>query len=310
MSKRNLEKMKADNQNMEEYPEKLSRSDAAACPSTPTAINQLPTDSRQSTFDQESIGKAQTAALSSLQVQTIKICPAKLSSVPENEYGKNGFPRIAVGQKVGGKFDTLKFLGFGKYATIWLVKNSVDGKYEAWKITKSDPHYQEKAKGEAQFMEYMVEMGTHKNIVKFLGITEIREKGAIHHALRFEMLGPNLNEVLHQSELKFHPDVLRNMIKQLLKAVEYVHHRGIIQMDIKPENMILHISNNIYHLDLTRANSKSTLKLADFGMAFRTGVGLSDVFPYYQTEHSGKRRKMATGAVQNRVAEVAKTLPP
>uniref|UniRef100_A0A1I7U1W5 Protein kinase domain-containing protein n=1 Tax=Caenorhabditis tropicalis TaxID=1561998 RepID=A0A1I7U1W5_9PELO len=285
MSKRNLGTMETDSQNMEEHPEKLSRSDAPAASPASTGVDQLPTTSHQSTSDQGTSDDTPTA-VPSLQVQPYKIRCAKLSSVPENAYEENGVPRIAVGQEVGGQFDTLKFLGFGTYATIWLVKNKVDGNYEALKITKSDPNYQQKAKRESQFMNYMIQMGTHENIVDYLGITEITENGAIHQALRFEVLGPNLNEVLNQCELKFHPNVLKNMIKQLLKAVEYVHLKGIIHMDIKPANIMFAIceedvqsvatslddSHNIYHLDLAHANSKFTLKLGDFGIAFKTGV--------------------------------------
>uniref|UniRef100_A0A1I7U1W8 Protein kinase domain-containing protein n=1 Tax=Caenorhabditis tropicalis TaxID=1561998 RepID=A0A1I7U1W8_9PELO len=269
MSKRNLGTMETDSQNMEEHPEKLSRSNAPVA--SPTAINQLPTTSRQSTSNQGSSGKAP-----SLQVPTIKISCAELDSVPEDEYGENGFARIDIEQEIGGQFDTLKFLGFGAYATIWLVKNRVDGKYEALKITKSNPDYEETVMREVQFMNYMIKLGTHENIVEFLGFTEINVDRAIHQVLRFEVLGPNLDEVL-QSELKFHPDVLKNMIKQLLKAVEYIHRQHIIHMDIKTENIMFAIcdediqmmairsyaSNNIYHLDLTSADSKFTLKLAD-----------------------------------------------
>uniref|UniRef100_A0A1I7U256 Protein kinase domain-containing protein n=1 Tax=Caenorhabditis tropicalis TaxID=1561998 RepID=A0A1I7U256_9PELO len=109
------------------------------------------------------------------------------------------------------------------------------------------------------------------------------EQGAIHHAMRFKVLGPNLNEILYESAPKFHPDVLKSIIKQLLKAVEYVHKHGIIHMDIKPGNIMIEISEenvgmiaknpktsyNIYLMDLTNANSKLTVKLGDFGMSFQ-----------------------------------------
>uniref|UniRef100_A0A1I7TL39 Protein kinase domain-containing protein n=1 Tax=Caenorhabditis tropicalis TaxID=1561998 RepID=A0A1I7TL39_9PELO len=284
MSKRNLETMETDSQNMEERPEKLSRFDAPADPPS-SGIDHGPTTSHQSTFDQGSSDNA-PIEVPSVQAKPYRIRCAKMSSVPEHAYKENGLPRIAVGQEVDGQFDTLKFLGFGTYATIWLVKNRTDGNYEALKITKSDPKYQRKAKRESAFMKYMIKMGSQENIVKFLGINEIEEKETIHQALRFEVLGPNLNEVLHRCELKFHPNVLKNMIKQLLKAVEYVHQKGIIHMDIKPANIMFAIceenvqniatsldtSCNIYHLDLAHAKSKFTLKLGDFGNSFKTFV--------------------------------------
>uniref|UniRef100_A0A1I7U1W9 Protein kinase domain-containing protein n=1 Tax=Caenorhabditis tropicalis TaxID=1561998 RepID=A0A1I7U1W9_9PELO len=208
-----------------------------------------------------------------------KIRCAKLSSVDEDEYGEEGLLRMDVGYKFGD-YKTLRFLGSGGYATIWLVKNKAERTYEALKITKSYIGDREKAEKEADFMEYMMKMGTHRNIVDFLGGFQITVEDACHLVMRYEVMGPNLYDIIDY-KTKFHPDVVRKMIKHLLKAVEYIHRQHIIHMDIKTENMMFEISHedirdmakstdtthNIYHLDLTRANSKFTLKLADFGLA-------------------------------------------
>uniref|UniRef100_A0A1I7U1V1 Protein kinase domain-containing protein n=1 Tax=Caenorhabditis tropicalis TaxID=1561998 RepID=A0A1I7U1V1_9PELO len=260
MSKRHFAKRTGSVQNLEELSSKKPRSHTPARLQTFPDADQLPTTSRQSTSNKGSSDKVPTAD-PSLQGEPYKIRCAKLSSVPEHAYEENGVPRIAVGQEVGEQFDTLKFLGFGTYATIWLVKNKVDGNYEALKITKSDPDYQRNAKRESQKNNYSSSIAVRSAGTKF-------------------------NEVLNQCDLKFHPNVLKNMIKQLLKAVEYVHLKGIIHMDIKPANIMFAIceedvrnvatslddSHNIYHLDLAHANSKFTLKLGDFGIAFKTGV--------------------------------------
>uniref|UniRef100_A0A1I7U5Q9 Protein kinase domain-containing protein n=1 Tax=Caenorhabditis tropicalis TaxID=1561998 RepID=A0A1I7U5Q9_9PELO len=293
MVKRNFEKMAADSQAIDKRPNvsnKLSRLDAPARLDSTSAdsstdaqySDQLLTADRPSTSDQGSSINASTE-ISFFQLRPYVLIAEMLNSVPEKYYDVGGLPRINVKQTIVDKFETMRFLGYGSYATIWLVKNKVDGDYEALKITKSDPKYQESSLREIRFMKYLLTEGQHKNIVQFLGNFEMTEQGAIHHAMRFKVLGPNLNEILSGSATKFHPDVLRSIIKQLLKAVEYVHKHGIIHMDIKPGNIMIEISEdnvgmiaknpktsyNIYLMDLTNANSRLTVKLGDFGMSFQ-----------------------------------------
>uniref|UniRef100_A0A1I7TP09 Protein kinase domain-containing protein n=1 Tax=Caenorhabditis tropicalis TaxID=1561998 RepID=A0A1I7TP09_9PELO len=125
----------------------------------------------------------------------------------------------------------------------------------------------------------------HKNIVKYLDDFEILDEGMKHHALRLEVLGPTVEKVFDPSLPKFHPNVLKSVITQVLKAVKYIHGINIVHMDIKSNNVMIVIneenireianSNNVestdYRMDLTSAKSTITVKLGDFGIAFNKG---------------------------------------
>jgi renal tumor antigen len=68
-------------------------------------------------------------------------------------------------------------------------------------------------------------------------------------ALVFELMDQNLYEVLVEDK-NLNPKKLKVYMYQLLKAIEYVHSKGIFHRDIKPENVLV---------------KDDCIKLADFG---------------------------------------------
>jgi serine/threonine protein kinase len=51
-------------------------------------------------------------------------------------------------------------------------------------------------------------------------------------------------------------DLIKNILKQILKGLSYVHNEGILHRDLKPQNILLNIVNNSIEV-----------KIADFGLA-------------------------------------------
>uniref|UniRef100_A0A1I7TL41 Protein kinase domain-containing protein n=1 Tax=Caenorhabditis tropicalis TaxID=1561998 RepID=A0A1I7TL41_9PELO len=253
-----------------------------AAPSTSTDIAEpLSTDSPQLTSDQ---GSTQ----SGLSMKSYKLEATPMDSISENSYDKGGLPRIEPGKVLNDEYTVLRFLGRGTYSSIWLSKKNDSGEYNAIKVTKSAYKYRKAAKREIEVMIFVQKEVQHKNIVKYLGNFEILDNEMKHHALRLEVLGPSMEDVFDRSQPKFHPNVLKSMIRQVLEAVKYIHGINIVHMDIKPNNIMIVISEeniqeianseniiiNNYRMDLTSANSKITVKLADFGIAFDKGLSV------------------------------------
>lgn len=70
--------------------------------------------------------------------------------------------------------------------------------------------------------------------------------------------GDNLNE-LFMKGIAFDNDLIRNIMRELLSAVRYIHSKKIVHRDIKPENIMIQL----------KENKLEGLKLVDFGLSFQ-----------------------------------------
>lgn len=76
------------------------------------------------------------------------------------------------------------------------------------------------------------------------------------------VLERGVNDLYHFLEgLEYSADRLDKIVKDLCKAVEYIHSIGIYHRDIKPENVIVFSNNTL----------NDTFKLCDFGLAVMDG---------------------------------------
>ena len=66
------------------------------------------------------------------------------------------------------------------------------------------------------------------------------------------IIGGNLLNAINKMN-KLLESISRNIFKQLIETIKYIHSKGIFYRDIKPDNFLLNINNNI--------------KLCDFGVS-------------------------------------------
>ncbi|CAD8181630.1 unnamed protein product [Paramecium octaurelia] len=111
----------------------------------------------------------------------------------------------------------------------------------------------ERHKNKAQDQEAsLLEKCNHHNIVHFHKLLYTHN----HLYIIMEYLqGITLQEVM-QKQLQ--ENKVRNLIKQILEGLSYLHNQGIIHRDLKP--------SNIY---LVRENNKSIVKLIDLGLSYQ-----------------------------------------
>ena len=147
-------------------------------------------------------------------------------------------------QKDNDNFHDYKLLKTTAYSKLWRV--SRDGKYFLIKTTKDNSEYQQKMLRR----EYEISIGCdNPNIVHVFTYERNLPEG---EGIVMEYIeGRTLDEfLLEKPSLK----TKQRIFGELLSAVIYLHKRGIIHNDLKPENIIITRSDN-------------TLKLIDFGLA-------------------------------------------
>ncbi|RHX98865.1 hypothetical protein DYB25_005701, partial [Aphanomyces astaci] len=89
----------------------------------------------------------------------------------------------------------------------------------------------------------------HENIVSLIEV--FRRKGKLY--LVFEYVEKTILEEIEKNPEGLDPTVIRSLMWQLVRAIQFCHQNNIIHRDIKPENLL--VSKN------------GVLKLCDFGFA-------------------------------------------
>lgn len=145
------------------------------------------------------------------------------------------------------KFDVIGIVGEGAYGIVYKCRNKETKEYVAIKKFKEseDEIVKKTMRRELKVLQIL----KNDNIVEFK--QAFKQKGNLY--LVFEFIDKNLLELLEQSPTGLPPQLIKNLIFQLCKAVKYLHDQNIIHRDVKPENLLI--------------DNKMNLKLCDFGFA-------------------------------------------
>ncbi len=172
-------------------------------------------------------------------------------------------------------FDEIDKLGEGSFGETFLVKdrqNRFGSKIVVVKVPKSDA--EEDLRKEATAL---IQMGTHENLVKCLGIAKYR--GPLSLVLEF-VNGGNLQDKIPEWSDAFRSGrtheivIAEQAIIQILHGIKYIHDKTMFHRDLKPQNILVQ----------TDHNENIQIKIADFfGLAkfctpnsAMTGCGTTD----------------------------------
>lgn len=136
-----------------------------------------------------------------------------------------------------------------------------DGRYVFFKVRRYGKLHFEKRPAEAYAADLQTldalrkefELGyglDHPGLVRYLTF----EDGAIYEEF---IDGLTISEMIARQDPRLHdPEFLRSLCRQLLDALDYLHQKGILHLDIKPENvMITAVGSRVKILDLGAARS-------------------------------------------------------
>jgi len=153
-----------------------------------------------------------------------------------------------------------RIIGRGAFGKVNLALHILSGYLVAMKSFNKNklqiPLY--KIKNEIKIMQ---KLRYNKNIVKLL---EFFENEKYYFIIMENVIGGNLFTSINK--MGYLPESLsKKIFKQLIETIKYIHSKGIVHRDIKPDNILLNLNNEI--------------KLCDFGVSkeIKKGILIKDI---------------------------------
>lgn len=143
------------------------------------------------------------------------------------------------------KYSAVRHISNGSFGKVYEFKEKKSGKNVA---VKCEPMTSKTLKHEFVIYRDLRSDAYPPGIPK---IYEFFDDGT-HYYMVMEMLGMSLQSLLTRCGGMFSIPTAVNLVKNMLKLIEYVHRRGIIHRDIKTENFMIY---------------KNTLYIIDFGLS-------------------------------------------
>ncbi|XP_047315451.1 casein kinase I-like isoform X2 [Impatiens glandulifera] len=156
---------------------------------------------------------------------------------------------------IGGKFKLGRKIGSGSFGELYLAVNIQTGeevgiKLESVKTKHPQLHYESKI--------YMIlQGGTGVPSLKWYGVE------SEYNIMVIDLLGPSLEDLFNYCDRKLSLKSVLMLADQLINRVEYVHSRGFLHRDIKPDNFLMGLgrkANQVYVIDFGLAKKYRDLQ--------------------------------------------------
>ncbi|KAL3531215.1 hypothetical protein ACH5RR_010537 [Cinchona calisaya] len=156
---------------------------------------------------------------------------------------------------VGGKFKLGRKIGSGSFGELYLGVNIQNGeevaiKLESVKTKHPQLHYESK-------IYMLLQGGTGIPNLKWFGVE------GEYNIMVIDLLGPSLEDLFNYCNRKFSLKTVLMLADQLINRVEYMHSRGFLHRDIKPDNFLMGLgrkANQVYAIDFGLAKKYRDLQ--------------------------------------------------
>ncbi|CAG8952408.1 hypothetical protein HYFRA_00001155 [Hymenoscyphus fraxineus] len=164
----------------------------------------------------------------------------------EIRYHKGGFHPVRLGEIYNSKYKVLRKLGYGRYSTVWLVKNQETQKLWAMKVLSAECYGAGTDIFELEIMQHLTKKNPEHEGYPYISTLHdsFRHEGlnGSHVCLVMKVMGESLHTFADWFEDRRVPRPLVQLYSwQLLAALDYAHSCGVVHTDIQPGNIMMKI---------------------------------------------------------------------
>jgi len=201
-----------------------------------------------------------------LEVKNPELEPVQLNETNENNFGANSVEKDGLmtsctvekdglmtsctfARKFNYEYTFVRKLGKGRFCSVKLYKNNVDGSENAIKIyskkkLRKEPFNKRKIiwnniKQECKIMKSL----KHKNIVSLIDYMKNDSKDKIYLVMEYISGGNIMNIELGKTSEYFTEERAKKYFCDIVRGLEYIHSSKVIHRDIKPSNILLSNDN-------------------------------------------------------------------
>ncbi|KAB5533506.1 kinase-like domain-containing protein [Coniochaeta sp. 2T2.1] len=163
-------------------------------------------------------------------------------------YRPAGLHPISIGDKLdGGRYVVRNKLGSGGFATVWLCRDGQTGHWVVIKVIGSQDTAEstEKCSGEVLALRHFAETSRSELDQNHILLAErtFLEEGpnGSHLCFVLPLAGQSISHVL--DEYGGQPDVLKDICAQMVRAMAYLHSKGICHGDFRTSNILFKIKH-------------------------------------------------------------------
>ncbi|MCJ1297668.1 hypothetical protein MMC08_000456 [Hypocenomyce scalaris] len=178
-------------------------------------------------------------------------------------YKPGGFHPVHLGDIFNNRYRVFRKLGFGAFSTVWLSRDELSharlNRYVALKIGVSKSTEADQELKILRSLDQAVNHPGKSHVQQLLDYFHHEGPNGRHSCLVLEPMGRNLNDYIFDYEMSqrntaFKPsDPLplrfsRQICKQLVVALDYLHSQGIMHRDIQPGNILCALNYEVNDL--------------------------------------------------------------
>ncbi|HOD96485.1 MAG TPA: bifunctional serine/threonine-protein kinase/formylglycine-generating enzyme family protein [Candidatus Hydrogenedentes bacterium] len=180
-----------------------------------------------------------------------------------------------LAQTINNRYQIISLLGSGAMGHVYLAEDSLLKRKVAIKVLRGEwGEHEEVNKRLENECKLMAHLGNHQNIVALIDrlvyqnspmivmeyaegepLSQILARTAVAHGVESDY---KLSDQAADKEdgIILSPSIIQDIVEQCLTALEYAHTKGVLHLDIKPANMIIHKNKE----------GQINVKLTDFGI--------------------------------------------